>query len=207
MRRTIFFIAFLLVFSLFSGIFAQEALGPGPTGREQFSFLIPEPPRRSIAPEFPDEVPRQFRDLYLGMSLGELKFELARDGYFAFRGDRDVSFLPVREETLVETTGVSYISRANFHLINGEVYIMAFALNTRLMDHYSVFTAFVRRYGEPDYLSPREAVWETDETRVSIERPLTVKYIDKIVFDRLIEESRVRGGLELLRREEFLDNF
>ena len=160
-----------------------------------------------MAPENPEDTPRQFRGLFLGQSLDDLKTALTRDGLFHFRGDRDVSFLPVREQTLVETTGLSYIRRAFFQLSDGAVFIMSFSLDTRVMDHYSVFTSFVKKYGEPLALSPGEAVWETDETRVSIERPLTVKYIDKTVFNRLIEESQTKERLELLNREEFLGDF
>ena len=196
-----FFHLVLLLFPLVL-VNAQEILAPN-----QFDYLIPEPERRSLAPENPEAPPRQFRELSLGMALDELKSALTGDGLFVFRGERDVSFLPVREETLVETTGLSYIRRAYFQLTDGAVYIMSFSLDPRLMDHYSVFTSFVRKYGEPVLLSPGEAVWESDETRVSIERPLTVKYIDKTVFNRLVEESRAGDSRELLRREEFLADF
>jgi hypothetical protein len=175
--------------------------------QETTEFVIPEPERRSLAPESPEEVPRKFREIALGMALDELKSALAADSLFSFRGDRDVSFLPVREETMVETTGLSYIRRAWFQLTGGAVYIMSFSLDTRQMDHYSVFTSFVKKYGEPGALRPTEAVWESDDTRVSIERPLTVKYIDKTIFDRLLEESKARDSLEVLRRENFLADF
>ena len=175
--------------------------------QETFDFIIPEPERRSLAPENPEEIPKQFREITLGMNLDDLKAALARDGLFLFRGDRDVSFIPVREETLVETTGNSFVRRAFFQLTGGAVYIMAFSLNTRLVDHYSVFTSFVKKYGEPVLLSPGEAVWESDETRVSIERPLTVKYIDRAVFNRLIEESNTQERQEQLAREAFLADF
>jgi hypothetical protein len=70
-----------------------------------------------------------------------------------------------------------------------------------------VFTSFVKKYGEPLKLSPGEAVWETEDTRVSIERPLSVKYIDKIVFDRLNAEARAGQNRAAIRREEFLGDF
>jgi hypothetical protein len=187
----------LFIFLLIMPAFAQET----------FEFVIPEPERRSLAPEFPEEVPRRFRGIALGMALDELKSALVEDALFSFRGDRDVSFLPVREETMLETTGLSYIRRAFFQLTQGAVYIMSFSLDTRQIDHYSVFTSFVKKYGEPVALSPTEAVWESDDTRVSIERPLTVKYIDKTIFDRLLEESRARDSFEILRRENFLADF
>jgi hypothetical protein len=141
------------------------------------------------------------------MSLDALKDELQKDRLFQFRGDRDVSFLPAREESLVETAGYSFIRRAFFQLREGELFIMAFTLDPGLVDHYSVFTSFTKKYGQPTTLDPREAVWESDETRVSIERPLTVKYIDKEIFNQILEESGTVEAKELQQRQEFLDAF
>jgi hypothetical protein len=84
---------------------------------------------------------------------------------------------------------------------------MAFALNTDMMDHYSVFTGLVDKYGQPSYLDPREAVWENDELRIAVERPLTVKYIDKKVFDDIISESSLIQSRRVRDRQEFLDEF
>ena len=152
-------------------------------------------------------LPRQFRELILGMSLDELKDALQKDNLFHFRGDRDVSFLPAREESLVETGGSSFIKRAFFQLRDGAVFIMAFTLNTGMVDHYSVFTGMVEKYGQPSSLNPREAVWETDDVRLAVERPLTVKYIDKKVFDDIINESSLIQSRRVRQRQEFLDEF
>jgi hypothetical protein len=141
------------------------------------------------------------------MGLDELKEALSRDNYFYFRSDRDVSLLPARNETLIDTTGFSFIRRAYFQLKDGAVFIMAFTLDPGMLDHYSVFTSFVRKYGEPETLDPRQAVWTSERTRVSIERPLTVKYIDLGVFNELVNESEVRSSSEVYLRQEFLDSF
>jgi hypothetical protein len=154
-----------------------------------------------------DALPRQFRQIVLGMGLDDLKTVLQNDNLFNFRGDRDVSFIPVREESLVETTGSSFIRRAFFQLRDGTLFIMAFTLNTNMVDHYSVFTDLVAKYGQPSYLDPKEAVWETEDTRIAVERPLTVKYIDKRVFDDIISESSVIQSRRVQQRQEFLDEF
>ena len=171
-----------------------------------FFFLLPagaQTPDDSQAPA----LPRQFRQLGLGMSLDNLKENLTKDDLFNFRGDRDVSFLPAREQSLVETTGSSFVKRAFFQLRDGAVFIMAFSMNTEIIDHYSIFTRFVTQYGEPSYLDPKEAVWETDETRIAVERPLTVKYIDKRIFDDIVNESGLIESGQVRRRQEFLDEF
>jgi hypothetical protein len=162
---------------------------------------------QDVSGEQSAELPRQFRQLSLGMSLDDLKANLLSDSYFNFRGDRDVSFLPVREQSLVETTGSSFIRRAFFQLRDAQVFIMAFTLNTAIVDHYSVFMQFVEKYGEPSYLDPRTAIWETDETRIAIERPLTVKYIDKVVFNDIVSESGLIESGQVRMRQEFLNEF
>jgi hypothetical protein len=193
-------------FSLILGLLLTAFLYPV-LAQETFELTIPEPQKPPLAPENPEPLPRSYRGLSLGMGLDDLKEALKQDSLFAFRGDRDVSFLPAREQTLVETTGLSFIRRAFFQLVDGRSFIMAFALDTRLVDHYSVFTSFVKKYGEPSALSPSETVWENEETRVSIERPLTVKYIDKAAFDGLIDESKTLESRRLFLRQEFLNDF
>ena len=153
------------------------------------------------------DLPRQFRQLTLGMGIDDLKQNLLGDDLFHFRGDRDVSFLPIRDQTLVETTGSTFIKRAFFQLRDGEVFIMAFTLNTEIIDHYSIFMRFTERYGEPSYLDPRVAIWETEETRVAIERPLTVKYIDRKVFDDIVSESGLIESGQVRLRQEFINEF
>ena len=107
----------------------------------------------------------------------------------------------------METSGSSFIRRAFFQLRDGSLFIMAFTMNTGMMDHYSVFTDLTQKYGPPAYLDPKESVWETDDTRIALERPLTIKYIDKKVFDDIINESTLIQSRRVQQRQEFLDEF
>ncbi|MDR2150374.1 MAG: hypothetical protein LBO67_06090 [Spirochaetaceae bacterium] len=150
---------------------------------------------------------RSFRNLSLGIGLDELKAALQQDELFLFRGDRDVSLLPFRDESLVETTGTSFIQRAWFQLRDGQVFIMSFTLNTRLIDHYSVFTALAQRYGKPAQLDPKQTIWEAEGTRIALERPLTIKYIDTQIFNEIQDESQVDKSELLQLREDFLHEF
>jgi hypothetical protein len=152
-------------------------------------------------------LPRQFRELSLGMGLDNLKEVLLKDKLFNFRGDRDVSFIPAREESLVETTGSSFVRRAFFQLRDGVLFIMSFTIDPGLLDHYSMFTNLVEKYGQPSFLDPREAVWETEDTRITLERPLTIKYVDKKVFNDIISESALIQSRRVRERQEFLDEF
>jgi len=171
-------------------------------------FLPAQAPSQAAVPAAsPKPVPVSFRAYRLGMSTDELKTALAADELFVFRGDRDVSLLALSDQVLIETTGLSFIRRAFFQLRDGKVFMMAFSLDTQKVDHYSVFSSMVAGYGEPASLDPREAVWISDASRVSVERPLTVKYIDRVVFDELARDASVKQSKEHILREEFLSAF
>ncbi|GHU07815.1 hypothetical protein FACS1894151_02730 [Spirochaetia bacterium] len=183
------YVFFALIFALAAGILPAQQSDSDP---EQATVAA---------------LPREFRGYSLGMDLDALKDALSGDALLRFRGDRDVSFLPSHEQNLVETTGLSYIRRAFFQLHEGSLFVMAFTLDPERIDHYSVYTSFTQKYGEPDSLNPMETVWESETTRVSIERPLTVKYIDMGVFNQLSENSRTEESREVQLREAFLEAF
>ena len=193
-----------LIFLFPAGLYAQQADEYGDVVE---GYAAIEPIAAELPPEDIPFLPRQFRQLWLGMGLDELQENLTNDHLFNFRGPRDVSFIPIRQQSLVETTGSSFIRRAFFQLRDGEVFIMSFTLNPVILDHHSLFTHFVERYGEPSWLNPREAVWENGETRISIERPLTVRYIDMGVFNDILEEASVNESRHVQLRQEFLNEF
>jgi hypothetical protein len=166
-------------------------------------------PAEMAAQEAPP-LPRSFDGFSLGMSLDELKTALKNNNHYRFR-EEDVTFPPVREETVVDVPGVStaFVSRVLFQLRDGQVFAMTFTFNRLLMDHYSIFTSFVKKYGEPQVLDPKRSVWESDDeaTRVTIERPLAVMYLDLEVFNALIAESATKASQEAQQREDFLNAF
>jgi len=152
-------------------------------------------------------VPRAFRSIELGMEMDEVKALLVADGVFNYRGDPDVSLLPRPNESLIEVSGLTYVRRAFFQFYEGKLFVMIFALNEKEMDHYSVFTSLSAKYGKPDSLSPSESVWVDDATRLSVERPLAVKYIDLAVFNALKTAGTAQQSYEELLRTEFLGGF
>ena len=73
------------------------------------------------------------------------------------------------------------------------------------MDHYSVFTELCKKYGNPKSVSPEKSVWENDSVTMSLERPLTLKYVDKKTFNELQGNSRVGPSATEMTREMFLE--
>lgn len=153
----------------------------------------------------PAPLPSAFRSLSLGMTLDELKAALLSDGTFDFRDDRDVSYLPSSGESIIECGGSLAVRRSFFQLSDGKLFIMAFVLNADKVDHYGVFTTLSEKYGPPSNMDPRTAQWEGEAVRLVLERPLTLKYIDKLTFDALVKNDFDQKAPQRLIRQGFLD--
>ena len=161
---------------------------------------------QSSAPA-PRALPHGFRGLALGMEVEQVKQALAADPLYRYRGDPDVSFLPQTSQYLIECEGTTYIRRAYFQFADSRLFIMILVLDPQKIDHYSLYSAFARKYGEPSDLNPQESVWLTQEVRFSLERPLTVKYIDRKAFASELSKGAVGEDLDQLSRESFIEQF
>lgn len=152
-------------------------------------------------------LPAEYRGIQLGMTIDTVKEALKKDAIFGYRGDRDVSLLPVENRSLIESAGFSFISRSWFQFYKENLYTMIFKLNTDIIDYYSIYTRFCERYGEPLAINPQRAVWEDEHTRIVIERPLIVKYIDLTVFNELLSKSTTEQAASSVNRQSFIDGF
>ena len=152
-------------------------------------------------------LPDEYRSIRLGMGIDAVKEALKQDAVFGYRGERDVSLLPTENRSLIESAGSYFISRSWFQFYKDNLYTMIFKLNTDTVDYYSVYSKFCEKYGDPASINPQRAVWENEHTRVVIERPLIVKYIDLTVFNELISQSTTEKAASETNRQNFIDGF
>lgn len=141
------------------------------------------------------------------MGLDQVKAALKADPLFRYRGDPDVSLLPQTRQYLIECEGASFLRRAYLQFADGRLFIMILVLEEQKLDHYSMFSTLSAKYGPPSSLSPQETVWQNDVVRFSLERPLTVKYMDARTFASVLSQGGAQKDLEQLSREKFLEQF
>ncbi len=156
-----------------------------------------------------ESLPQGYANVKLGMSLDSVKNELKKDSQFGYRGDRDVSLLPGDARVLIETdtkinAPYSFLERCWFQFYDEKLYIVTINVNPQKMDYYSIFKTLCEKYGNPDSLNPEKSEWKNDSVILSLERPLTLKYTDKAVFDKLQNDSQVKQTSEEDSRDKFL---
>ncbi len=156
------------------------------------------------------DLPRGYKNIELGMSLEETKENLIKNSEFGYHGDRDVSLVPGTSKVLIETdaeAGHSYgfLTRCWFQFFDDELFIITININPEKMDYYSIFTTLSEKYGKPTSLNPKSATWKTDDITMTLEKPLSLKYIDNNIFDKTQNYSNISNSPTEITREMFLD--
>ena len=155
----------------------------------------------------PGTLPDGYANIKLGMTVDQVKSALLSDTQFGYRGDRDVSLLPGENRVLIETDATSeysFLDRCWFQFYKDKLYIITITMKQKKMDHYSVFSTLCKKYGNPQSLDPEKSVWQNEGIIMSLERPLTLKYTDRTVFESLQKESLVQKSGEEVSRDTFL---
>ncbi|WP_407398219.1 hypothetical protein [Treponema sp.] len=157
-----------------------------------------------------ESLPDGFKKIRFGMSVDQVKEELRKDPAFGFRGDRDVSLLPGENRILIETdtsrtAPYSFLERCSFQFHDDKLYTITINMRKKKMDHYSIYTTLTEKYGNPDSLNPEKSEWKDDNVIMSLERPLTLKYTDRKVFEDLQSKAMVNKTAEEQSKQDFLD--
>lgn len=161
----------------------------------------------TVAEDKGSSLPSSYRSISLGMDIESVKTALSKDGIFGYRGERDVSLLPFANRSLIETAGPSFIRRSWFQFLDDKLYVMIFRLDPDRLDYYSLYSSLVSKYGEPKELNPAKALWDDGAVTLTLERPLTVKYVDTKAFQSIIDADTTGKAASDILREEFIGEF
>lgn len=201
MKRNLTLAAVMIVLAFFTGLscFAQSE------NQKQTSAQDKTPAEEEVV------LPNGYGNVFLGMSVDEAKETLMKNPQFGYRGDRDVAMLPGAHRIIIETdtsktAPYSFLKQCYFQFHEERLYIITLNINPTKMDYYSMFSTLCKNYGNPTTMNPKKAEWVSDTVMLTLEKPLTLKYTDKVVFDKIQEESMVQESAEEMSREMFLDS-
>ncbi|MCL2706112.1 MAG: hypothetical protein FWE72_07895 [Spirochaetaceae bacterium] len=154
-----------------------------------------------------EPLPAGFMDITLGMEINDVKEKLKENSYFNYRGDPDVSMLMTRSQQLIECSGFSFIEKGYFQFYEGKLFIITLVLNTERIDFYTMHTNFEEKYSKPTRVDPKGVYWENSEVNLYLEKPLSVKYMDRKVLDKLASERKEVEDRSGKIKEDFLNLF
>jgi hypothetical protein len=150
-------------------------------------------------------ISKGYDKLVLGMAYQAAYDTLVGNPALDYRGKPDVSMSPGREEKIIESRGGRYIQRGVFQFREEKLFTIILEMNPLQLDYFTLFTSFSQRYGDPKSLDPNQAIWEDASVRLILEKPCTVKYLDRPVIDAIIQSATVKAARQEETRQQFID--
>ncbi len=152
-------------------------------------------------------IPSGYRSIQLRSSLEEVKKQLLVEPRFDFRGDPDVSIQKTGTQSLISTKGRMFIDQGFFQFDEGVLYLIILQLNPEKMDFFTMQQTLTKQYGPPADISPQGMYWSDGKTKLSLEYPLTLKYLDEEIFNSFLADEKSLKSFEEVSRNQFLKDF
>ncbi len=153
------------------------------------------------------QLSRNYRGIELDMPPEQVQNLLLADPWFEYRGDASVSLLERPRASVIDAGGSLFISRGLFQFEEEALAAIILELNPEKIDWYTMYRTLENKYGPPVELNPEKIWWTDGITRIALERPLTVKYLDLEVFESALEEQEDRRTWYETAREDFIKEF
>lgn len=191
----------IILFLISQLLYSQSSLFEDETGSNDKDTIVKN------NPEEIEELPRGYRSILLGMEFTEVKDLLLRDSRFDFRGDPDVSIQKNGNQSLISSSGRAFIDQGFFQFNENSLYLIILHMDNEKMDFFSIQKTLTEKYGSPVELSPDGWFWKNENIQLSLEYPLTVKYLDLKVFNSFINEEIRLKSFQEISRTKFLEDF
>jgi len=153
------------------------------------------------------ELPSGFMNITLGMDIESVKKELESNSWFDYRGEPDVSMLMSGQQQLIESRGYSFISKGYFQFYNERLFIITLVFDSERLDFYTMHSMLESKYGKASRIDPNGAYWDSNTVNFHLEKPLSLKYMDKKALDEISEGRKEIEDKGKRIKEEFLKLF
>lgn len=150
-------------------------------------------------------LPTGYKNYNFGDSIETIRSSLDKDTMFLYEGEPDVTMIEPPDRTTIGVAGREMLENGFFVFYQEKLYEIILEVNPEYLDYFALYMQLYKKYGEPKELNPQRVLWESDNTILTLERSLFVKYLDKKTFEEVTEKMELRKGEEAQTRDEFLN--
>jgi len=146
------------------------------------------------------DLPEGFQDINIGISYKEVTDKLENNDSFLYKKE-DVIY-ESRQKNIISTLGKGFIKNAIFQFNEDKLINIILYINDDKIDFYTLKKDFLNKWGNPIQVNPNYNIWEDDTTRIILEKPLTIRYIDLTIFEDDPKEDIIQES-----KDDFLKSF
>lgn len=145
-----------------------------------------------------------FENLVLGSDYDDVLSKLDSSNIFLYNSEQPTW---INENPVIAVEGRGFVQKGYFQFVDKKLYTITVEINRNRMDYYTIFTELKKKYGKYKQFSPKMVVWESDAAVLYLERPLTLKYLDKNLHSILLDSAKIKKSKSQIQRENFLEQF
>ncbi|QEN03245.1 hypothetical protein EW093_00505 [Thiospirochaeta perfilievii] len=118
-----------------------------------------------------------------------------------------MSMLLTDNRSIIESKGSVYIDNGYFQFYKDVLYTITLILDTKKIDYHTIYTTFTDKYGKHTSLNPKVVTWQDDRVKITLEKPLTIKYVSLVEFNEILESDTTEKAIQERLREDFINEF
>lgn len=126
---------------------------------------------------------RGYRGVELSMQMDKVSEILRRDRLLEVDIRTDFGDLDEEPYHVIKARNVPYITSVYYQFgttqsVKKQLFAIVIHFNSRYNDFHSILNKMKKKYRDPELLTPNTAVWSDGKTKIIVNAPSTVKYID-----------------------------
>lgn len=145
-----------------------------------------------------------FENLILGSDYDEVLSKLDSSENFIYNSEQPSW---IEENPVIVAEGRGFVEKGYFQFVDKKLYTITVEINQNKIDYYTIFTELKKKYGNYKKFSPKMVLWESEKCTLFLERPLTLKYLDKNLHQKLLDSASIKKSKKEILRENFLEKF
>ena len=150
--------------------------------------------------------PLGFLSIKLNMNKENVIVRLSKESIFDTSDQEKLSFRNEPDKEILKIRGINFIKMAYFHFYNDILFQITLDLDMNKISYYDVLIKLQNKYGKPIKFTPETANWENNTIKLSLQRPVILKYISINISKELLEESKESSNFYKISREKFLNS-
>ncbi|HOF01323.1 MAG TPA: hypothetical protein PK385_03785 [Spirochaetota bacterium] len=147
-----------------------------------------------------------FKDFKLNQTQSEVKELIKKSFDFANRRDEAISIRLEPDTDIITAEGLGFIKIGYFHFNKDKLFQIFLKLDEKRLGYYLILKRFTEKFGNPTSLEPKSAFWENEEVKIIIEKPCSLKYIYKPIWNEITAADQTTDSVFFNIREKFIDD-
>jgi hypothetical protein len=140
----------------------------------------PQPQRENAGEQM---IARGYRGVELGMHIDKVREVLKKDRLLEIDIRTDFGDMDEEPYHMIRARNVPYINSIYYQFgttesVKKQLFAIIIHFNKEYNDFHYLMNKMKKKYGEPSLLTPTTANWENNKTKIILNSPSTVKYID-----------------------------